>query len=32
MANGVKINVPELQKRALSNLPLGPQPDNKPQQ
>jgi hypothetical protein len=32
MANGVKINVPEIQKRALSNLPLGPQPDNKPQQ
>ena len=32
MANGVKINVPELQKRALSNLPLGPQPDKKPQQ
>jgi hypothetical protein len=32
MPNGAKINVPELQKRALSNLPLGPQPDNKPQQ
>jgi Protein of unknown function (DUF3617) len=31
-ANGVKINVPEIQKRALSNLPLGPPPDNKPQQ
>jgi Protein of unknown function (DUF3617) len=32
LANGMKINLPEIQKRALSNLPLGPQPDKKPQQ
>ena len=32
LANGVKINLPEIQKRALSNIPLGPQPDKKPQE
>jgi hypothetical protein len=31
MSNGVKMNVPEMQKRALSNLPLAPQQESKPQ-
>jgi hypothetical protein len=31
LSNGVKMNVPEMQKRTLSNLPLAPQQDGKPQ-
>jgi hypothetical protein len=31
LGDGVKVNVPEMQKRSLSNVPVGPQQENKPQ-
>jgi hypothetical protein len=30
LSNGVKVNVPEMQKRSLSNVPVGPQQESKP--